>query len=128
MTIGIPILDDRVSPVLDAATHVLLVTRRRGREVRRRECVLQPQPPEGMARTIAAMGVQVLLCAALSELLHQALQREQVRVRSHVCGEVEAVLQAFCARQLGRAEFRMPGCQGRHVGGRCGRRPTLRTL
>jgi predicted Fe-Mo cluster-binding NifX family protein len=119
VTIGVPILKKRISPVLDTATHLLLVTRRRGREVRRRECSLEVLSPEDLARSLAGMGIQVLLCAALSESLQRALEQEGVRVRSHVCGDVESVLQAFCSRQLGRAEFRMPGCRGHHVGGRC---------
>ncbi|MCB1125297.1 MAG: hypothetical protein KDM81_02295 [Verrucomicrobiae bacterium] len=125
VTIGVPVLHERISPVLDTATHLLLVTRQRGREVRRCEHVIETLPPADLARLLAGMGIEVLLCAALSETLQRALRREHIRVRPHVCGEVEAVLQAFCARQLGRAEFRMPGCRGNHAGSCC-RRPARR--
>jgi predicted Fe-Mo cluster-binding NifX family protein len=64
----------------------------------------------------------VLLCAALSEPLLRALERRGVRVKPHLCGEVESVLRAFDCGQLRRDEFRMPGCWGQHSHGGCCRR------
>ena len=110
VTIAIPVSQERISPVLDAAVRLLLITRRRGKEVARRESVLSPLPLEGLARSVAELRVDVLLCAALSEPLLRALERHGVRVKPHLCGEVESVLRAFDCGQLRRDEFRMPGC------------------
>lgn len=128
MLIAVPIWQDRVSPVLDAATRLLVITRRRGAEVRRREILLGPLPAEAFARSVAELRVDVLLCAAVSEQLLRALRLRGVRVRPHLCGEVQAVLRAFCRRQLGRDEFRMPGCGGRHQQGGCRRRKFRRRI
>lgn len=122
MTIAIPISQERISPVLDTAARLLLVTRRRGKEVERKEFVLSPLPPEGLARSVAELRVDMLLCAALSEPLLRALERRGVRVKPHLCGEVESVLRAFNCGQLWRDEFRMPGCWGWHLRGECCRR------
>ena len=119
VTIAIPVSQERISPVLDAAVCLLLVTRRRGKEVERKEFVLSPLPPEGLARSVAELRVDVLLCAALSEPLLRALERRGVRVKPHLCGEVESVLRAFDCGQLRRDEFRMPGCWGQHSHGGC---------
>jgi predicted Fe-Mo cluster-binding NifX family protein len=128
VTIAIPVSQARISPVLDAAVRLLLVTRRRGKEVERKEFVLSALPPEGLARSVAELRVDVLLCAALSEPLLRALERRGVRVKPHLCGEVESVLRAFCRRRLAREEFRMPGCWGQHLhGGCCRQRKTART-
>jgi hypothetical protein len=56
-----------------------------------------------------------------------ALHKRGVRVKPHLCGEVEAVLRAFCGHRLGREEFRMPGCWGRDLPGGCGNRRKYRT-
>jgi len=117
--IAIPISQERISPVLDTAARLLLVTRRRGKEVARREFILGPLPLEGLARSVAELRVDVLLCAALSEPLLRALERFGVRVKPHLCGEVESVLRAFDCGQLRRDEFRMPGCWGQHSHGKC---------
>jgi predicted Fe-Mo cluster-binding NifX family protein len=122
VTIAIPVLQERISPVLDTAMRLLVITRRRGKEVARREFILGALPPEGLARSMAELHVDVLLCAALSESLFRALQRHGVRVRQHLCGEVESVLRALSCGRLRREKFRMPGCWGRHVHGECLRR------
>ncbi len=117
VTIAIPIWQERVSPVLDTAARLLVVTRQHGKEIGRKEFVLGPSTTESVARSISELSVDVLLCAALSEPLLQALKKRGVRVRPHVCGLVEEVLHAFCCRQLRRDEFRMPGCWGAHLHG-----------
>ena len=122
VTIAIPISQERVSPVLDTAARLLLVSRRRGKEVGRKDFALTPLPTEALARRLAELHVDVLLCAALSETLQRALERRGVRVRPHLCGEIEAILHAFDCRRLGRNEFRMPGCWGWHLDGACYRR------
>ena len=97
MLIAVPNSEGRVSPVLDTAVRLLLVTRRRGKEVERKEFVLNPLPPEGLARSVAELRVDVLLCAALSEQLLRALERRGVPVKPHLCGEVELVLRLSTA-------------------------------
>jgi len=114
VTVAIPICQQRISPVLDTAARLLVVTRRRGAEVGRREVLLGSLETEAFARSMAELRVDVLLCAALSETLQRALRQHGVRVRPHLCGEVEAVLAAFCCRQLAGGDFRMPGCWGSH--------------
>ena len=122
MIIAIPISQERISPLLDAAACLLLVTRRRGKEVERKEYVLSPLSPEGLAHSVAELRVDVLLCAALSEVLQRELERRGVQVQPHLCGEVESVLRAFDCGQLQRDEFRMPGCWKQHSHGGCCRR------
>jgi predicted Fe-Mo cluster-binding NifX family protein len=119
VTIAIPVSQDRISPVLDTAARLLLVTRRRGKEVERGEFVLSPLPTEALANSVAELRVDVLLCAALSESLLRGLEQRGVRVKPHLCGEVESVLRAFDCGQLQRDEFRMPGCWGQHLRGEC---------
>ena len=71
--------------------------------------------PDALARSLAELHVDVLLCAALSEPLQRELEKQRIRVRPHLCGEVQAVLHAFCAGRLDRGEFDMPGCHCRHL-------------
>lgn len=108
--IAVPICDGRVSPVLDTAVRLLVVHRRRGEEVERRESLLGPLPLETLVQSILELGVDVVLCAAVSEPLRHALERRGVRLEMHLCGEVDALLAAFCGGRWRRADFRMPGC------------------
>ncbi len=116
MTVAIPIWQQRVSPVLDTAARLLVVTCRDGREASRREVGLSPAAPEEFARRIVELGVDMLLCAALSLELRHALEHVGVRLRPHLCGDTEAILTALCHNQLDQPEFRMPGCRKNHRG------------
>ncbi len=113
--IAIPTWQGRVSPVLDTASRLLLVSWQKGKEIERREYVLSPLPGEALAVSVVELGVDLLLCAALSEPLLRALRQRGVRVRSHLCGDVPDILEAFRCRRLGQPEFRMPGCWGLHT-------------
>jgi predicted Fe-Mo cluster-binding NifX family protein len=68
---------------------------------------------------LAELGIDVLLCAAISQSMLRALQGCGIRVIPHLCGEVEAILQAFSSGHLRRSEFRMPGCWGQHLEDDC---------
>lgn len=114
MTVAIPIWQQRVSPVLDAAARLLVVRQRRGRPAERREVTLGVLTPEALARSLAELGVRVLLCGAVSEGLRRAIEAHGIRVVSDLCGEVEAVLRAFAEGTLRREEFQMPGCWRQH--------------
>lgn len=120
--IAIPIARKRVSPLLDTASCLLLVTCRRQKIVSRKELVIAPLSTEALASCVSELNVDVLVCAALSEGLWRALRSRGVQVRPHLCGDVEAVLQAFQCGRLNDDEFRMPGCWGWHSAGVCQRR------
>lgn len=109
-----PIWRNRVSPLLDTATRLLVLTCRDGAETSRRELMLSATSPAELARLLASLHLDQLLCGALSGELARDLKQHGVRVRPHLCGEVDSVLQAFCRRRLARSEFRMPGYQKRH--------------
>ena len=108
--------------MFDTAARLLVVRRKHGREVERKEFLLGALALNELVSSVAELRVNVLLCAAISEPLRLALERGGVRVEPHLCGEVEALLAAFCAGKCRRSEFRMPGCWEPH----CCCRPTPR--
>lgn len=110
MTIVIPVWDGRISPVLDVAGRFLVLGFERGREVSRREWVVGRCQPGSMVKAIQEMRGDVLLCGAISSEIADGLARAGVHVLPHLCGEIEAVVQAFLLNKMDRKEFRMPGC------------------
>ena len=128
MLIAIPICQGRVSPVFDTAARLLVVRRRKGRAGPRDEIQLGFLPADALARSLRELHIDVLLCAAISEPLLRSLESLGIQVVPHLCGEVEAIVEAFCSGHLRRADFRMPGCWGRHLDEPCcrfrRRRPT----
>ena len=80
--------------------------------------------PDRRNQRLQALGVETLICGAISRPLEAMLAAGGIEVIPHVCGEAEKVLQAFLSAGLQDDQFAMPGCCGqqrRRHGGGCGR-------
>ena len=125
MRVAIPIWDERVSPVFDVAQHLLLADVEGPRELGRTEQVLEQTEPASRAGRVADLGVDVLICGAISRPLEAMLISAGVRVIAQSCGAADDVLGAFLAGELTEQTFLMPGCRRRRrwSQGRRGRGP-----
>ena len=118
MKLAIASWDGRVSPVLDVAKRLLVVDAEDGAAGGRHELELADSQLAARAKQISELGVEVLICGAVSWPLEAALVSSGVRVVSRVCGPVEEVLRAFLAGTLTDEAYLMPGCCGRRRRGR----------
>jgi len=122
MRIAVPTSNDRVSPVFDVAGRLLLVDVEGDRETGREEVALEDQDIGPRARHVGELGVDVLICGAISRPLEMMLEDAGVEVIPHTCGNAEEVLRAYRAGGLSEAAFVMPGCCGHRRRFRGGRR------
>jgi predicted Fe-Mo cluster-binding NifX family protein len=111
--IAIPNCQGRVSPVLDVAARFTVVRLEGGTEVGREEVVLFENEPKEVVRTFSSRAIDLLICGALSRELYKMLQQAHVRLIPQICGELDAVLQAFRDGKLGSAQFHLPGTSSR---------------
>jgi len=109
MKIAIPHWQGRVSPVFDVSDGLLVIDIKDGRQVRRESIILCRSDPFARAKEVADLGAEVLLCGAVSHVLERALMGAGVEVFSFICGDLEAVLDAFLRGQLDDDRFLMPG-------------------
>jgi predicted Fe-Mo cluster-binding NifX family protein len=123
MRIAIPSWNDRVSPVFDAARRLVVVDIENGLERARHQESLQEELPTRRARQLAQLGVNVLICGAISRLLAALLAASGITLIPWTAGPVDEVLTAYLAGRLPDPRWTMPGCGGRrrHRGG-CGPR------
>lgn len=117
MKISIPTLFGRISPVFDESRKILVIEIEEGLEVGRWEEPLPAKGPPWKAMHLISLGVDVLICSAISWPLERRLMAAEIQVIPHTCGPVEDVLQAYLAGQLTEHAFLMPGCRRRR--GRC---------
>jgi len=113
MRVAIPTWDERVSPVFDVAKHLVVVDIEGDVEVNREETRLDETQLMTRARRVAELGVDVLICGAISQPLENMLTAAGVRVIPQTCGRAEDVFRAFVSGQLADTAFLMPGCCGR---------------
>lgn len=121
MKVAISTWEGRVSPVLDVAKRLVVIDVEDGTEARRTEADVEESQLAARARRIRALGVDVLICGAVSWPLEGTLTSAGIRLIPQICGPVEDVLRAFLAGQLPDEAFLMPGCCGRRRRFRGGR-------
>ena len=112
MMIAIANWQGSVSPVFDVSDRLCLVYIENGRELRREDILLKNRNPFLRAKEMAGIGVELLICGAVSHVLETALISAGIRVIGFACGNLEDVLGAFMRGQLTGRSFFMPGCFG----------------
>jgi len=130
MRIAVAHWGDRISPVFDVTDNLYVVDIDGNREIRRESRALVSRNPFQRAMEVAGLGVDLLVCGALSHVQEAALMRAGIQVAGFICGDVAAVVNAFLNGKLTDGRFLMPGCcgnrrririQGRRGGHRWGR-------
>jgi predicted Fe-Mo cluster-binding NifX family protein len=111
MKVAIPIYGDYVSNVFDFAHRLLLVDIEDGSGTNRSEVALENKLLSQRAVQLKNLGVDVLVCGAISQELATMVLSSGIEVLPFVTGNVEDVLGAYKAGQLTGPEFSMPGCQ-----------------
>jgi len=95
----------RISPVFDVADRFFMIDIEDGREVNRESLHLASRDPFRRVKELSELGVEVLLCGAISLTLEKALIRAGIQVIGFLGGEFENVIRAFLEGNLedGRA-------------------------
>jgi len=109
MKIAIPVWNGNLSNVFDFAGRLLLVEIENAREVSRSEVPLQAESLPERAGRLKQLGVNVLLCGAISRALANMVTESGIQVLPYVTGRVDDVLQAYLTGQLVQPQFTMPG-------------------
>ena len=99
------------------AARLTLVHLKGEAELERKEAVLFEKQPDQIVRCLVQIGVDVLICGAISQTLQLMLEKAGIKVVAHICGEINAVIAAYRSGGLNRPEFIMPGCRDQRLGG-----------
>jgi len=113
MRIAIPIWDDKVSPVMDTASRLLIVEVDDQSEASRFEIYLDEQDLTRRCFRIRDMDVDILICGAVSRPFSRILTASGIDVIPEISGHAEEVLGAYLHGSLFHSRFFMPGCKGR---------------
>lgn len=116
MRIGIPIWDDRISPVLDTASRLLVVEMEGNNERSRFEIYMDEHELSRRCFRIQSLEVDTLICGAVSHPFARMLTANGIHLISDISGPTEDVLKAYQKGVLLDSEFLMPGCKRRRGG------------
>ena len=121
MKVAIPVWEGRVSSVLDFSQRLVVVELRNGGETSRTEVALLEQDAFAKLARLRELGIDVLICGAVSQPLACASMASGIQLLPYVTGSVDDVLNAYRAGQLGRPQFTLPGWWPGARGGFCHR-------
>ena len=127
MRLAIPAWQDTVSTAVDFSRRVVLVEVQGNREISRREVSMPEEAAVQRASRLRRLGVQVLICGAISRRLAWFVTQSGIRLVPFVAGQVDDVLTAFLCGRLADQRFLLPGSmpgarrRWRHGRGFCGR-------
>lgn len=111
MRIAVPVWGERVSPLLDAASRLLIVEVDRRGEIARFQMALDESEPNRKAFRIREMGVDVLICGAVSDLVSRALVAAGIHIISEISGGACDVVDSFLKGAGFDSRLLMPGCK-----------------
>ena len=112
MRFALPIQKDRVSPVFDTCTKVLVVTAEGGKETGRDEISFENTNRFERASRLKELKVEVLLCGAVSRMVWAQLENMGIVVFPWIAGPIDEVVKAFLEDKLPTPELTLPGCWG----------------
>ena len=112
MRSAVPIWEDRVSPVLDTASRLLVIEVENHREASRFETTLDEQDLYRRCFRIQNLGLDTLICGAISRPYFRRLMATGITVISGISGNPDAVLNAYLQGTLSHSRFSMPGFKG----------------
>jgi len=110
MKIGIPIWNGNVSSVFDFARSLMVIELDDGREAARREVGLEYEDINRRTAELQRVGIDVLICGAVSKPLANTIRARGIEVIPFVTGSINQILDAYLKGQLDRQRFAMPGC------------------
>jgi len=112
MRIAIPIWEDKISPVLDTASKLLIIDDKTQKKSSRFNANLLEQDMSQRCSFIRKLDLDVLICGAVSRQLSGMLKASGINIISGISGPVEDVLEAYLEGALLHSGFFMPGSKG----------------
>lgn len=109
MKVAIPIWNSCVSSAFDFAHRLLLVDIQDNSETSRSEIPLNPEPIPQRAAHLKTLGVDVLICGAISRSLASLVETSGIQVLPYVVGPADEILKAYLVGQLAQPRFVLPG-------------------
>jgi predicted Fe-Mo cluster-binding NifX family protein len=109
MRIAIPIWEDKISPVLDTASKLLIIDKDSKKKSSRFEVNLFEQNMSRRGYFIRKLEPDVLICGAVSQQFSRMLKTSGIKIISGISGPTNEVIDAYLQGGLLHSGFFMPG-------------------
>lgn len=112
MKLAITVWNGRIAPLFDVAKHVLVIsTEGFGKPVTELMTVeLHDDNVEQKIAALSAIGVDEVVCGAISREYEEALMTAGIDMNAYVAGDIADVVSAWQEGTLRQRGYSMPGC------------------
>jgi predicted Fe-Mo cluster-binding NifX family protein len=111
MKVAIPVWQNNISSVFDFADKLSLAEIEEQTEKNRIEIPLPNEPIPQKAGRLKELGIDVLICGAISKPLAFLIVGTGIKIIPFVSGQIDEVLHAYVSGRLTDSRFLMPGCR-----------------
>lgn len=126
MITALTIWGNRISPVFDSS-HTLLVAQIENNKIANRHLEpFNPNLPSHLAVRLDAIGVEILICGAISQLPADIIEAMGIKLIPFITGNTDDVLENLVKDQPIVPGFLMPGCRFRNHKNYCEGKPQSR--
>ncbi len=119
MRVAISFWGDRVAPVFDTAERLRVMELSGVCVLRESVEEIPADSPIQKLQRMQELGIDVLVCGAVSRSLEAVLVSSGIEVISFIAGDLSKVAEAWLAGRLPSMEFALPGCGRRCCRGCC---------
>jgi predicted Fe-Mo cluster-binding NifX family protein len=109
MKIAMPVWENKISPVLDTASRLLVVEFKEGGDMSRYEIYLDERDLSKRCLRIMGLGVDTLICGAVTRHFSDMLRALGVDLIMGISGQPDDVLHACFEGRLAHSKYLMPG-------------------
>jgi predicted Fe-Mo cluster-binding NifX family protein len=109
MKIAIPVWENKVSPVLDTASRLMVVELKAEGPMSRFEIYLDERDLSRRCLRIHDLCVDTLICGAVTRHFSEMLKSSGIKLIQGISGQSEAVLNAYLDGTLAHSKYLMPG-------------------
>ena len=109
MKIAVTVWEDRISPVFDVATTILVAEIENGQVVSRQAMPFNPVLSWQFTRQLKEMGVSVLVCGAISKVPATIISVGGIELIPFISGKTADIVSAYAKGNPIRRDFSMPG-------------------
>jgi predicted Fe-Mo cluster-binding NifX family protein len=110
MKVALTIWDGRISPVFDVCREARILCIDDRTVASEEQVQFDGERPASNVERLVSLGVQVLVCGAISEPLQSDLLARGIDVIPFVAGEADDVVKAYLSGNLPNHALLMPGC------------------
>ena len=98
--IALPVFQDRLSPLLDESRKFVIITLDQGNCIERTTVEINEQSPYIRIERLKEMGVNVILCGAVSDRLAIFILDRYLQLFSWLSGSIEEIVQQYVNNEL----------------------------